>query len=261
MPRHDRQGGNSGTESTLDLRALVQIDPAAPAILPRLFAQIANEAAFALEEEIAAPRRHGHGDAARLQLAPGARSRIAELIGPVSSAGDPHRPGGRARRGLPPGDAPARGGGDRWCLCERRAQAGLGADRAAQPRGVAATHPFDDEEDFAEATRELVAAFEPATVPGRVRQHAVWDLESYEFLDGEPPDTVDPSLWRQSRLNWTAGLFEVAPASTRSGLRPSNMTIVEGDTGIIVIDPLISAESAAAALASTRAPRRATGPA
>jgi 3-hydroxybutyryl-CoA dehydrogenase len=47
---------NSGTgELTLDPESLAQIDPAAPTILPRLFAQIANEAAFALEEQIGSP--------------------------------------------------------------------------------------------------------------------------------------------------------------------------------------------------------------
>ena len=40
---------------TLDPAQLAKIDPAAGEILPRLFAQIANEAAFALEEEIASP--------------------------------------------------------------------------------------------------------------------------------------------------------------------------------------------------------------
>jgi 3-hydroxybutyryl-CoA dehydrogenase len=50
---------NSGTEEvrgpTLNPEVLTGIDPAAGAILPRLFAQIANEAAFALEEEVASP--------------------------------------------------------------------------------------------------------------------------------------------------------------------------------------------------------------
>jgi 3-hydroxybutyryl-CoA dehydrogenase len=40
---------------TVDPGELAKIDPAAAAILPRLFAQIANEAAFALEEEVGAP--------------------------------------------------------------------------------------------------------------------------------------------------------------------------------------------------------------
>jgi 3-hydroxybutyryl-CoA dehydrogenase len=57
VPSHQiaRQGNNAGGETTLDPEALAEIDPAAAAILPRLFAQIANEAAFALEEEVGSP--------------------------------------------------------------------------------------------------------------------------------------------------------------------------------------------------------------
>ncbi len=56
-PSHQlsRQGGSEAGEPTLDPDRLTEIDPAAPAILPRLFAQIANEAAFALEEQIGSP--------------------------------------------------------------------------------------------------------------------------------------------------------------------------------------------------------------
>jgi alkyl sulfatase BDS1-like metallo-beta-lactamase superfamily hydrolase len=111
--------------------------------------------------------------------------------------------------------------------------------------------PFADEEDFAEARRGLIAPFEPATVSGEGR--AVWDLESYDFLAGDPPDTVHPSLWRQSKLNRIAGLFEMAPGFYQlRGFDLSNMHVVEGEEGIVVIDPLISAETAAAALALYR---------
>jgi len=116
-------------------------------------------------------------------------------------------------------------------------------------REALAELPFGDEEDFAEATRGLLARFEPATVRG-ARGNTVWDLESYDFLEGERPDTVHPSLWRQSVLNRIAGLFEIAPGFYQlRGFDLSNMHIVEGERGIVVIDPLISAETAAAALA------------
>jgi alkyl sulfatase BDS1-like metallo-beta-lactamase superfamily hydrolase len=116
---------------------------------------------------------------------------------------------------------------------------------------VASLPPLEDE-DFAEATRGLVAAFEPATVTGE-QGKVVWDLESYGFLEGEAPETAHPSLWRQSRLNRIAGLFEIAPGFYQlRGFDLSNMHVVEGDDGIVVIDPLISAESAAAALALYR---------
>ena len=81
----------------------------------------------------------------------------------------------------------------------------------------------------------------------------VWDADAYGFLDAECPDTVNPSLWRQGQLNRIAGLFEVTEGIYQvRGLDLSNMTIVEGETGVLVIDPLISAETAAAALALYR---------
>ncbi|HEY8501757.1 MAG TPA: MBL fold metallo-hydrolase, partial [Solirubrobacterales bacterium] len=81
---------------------------------------------------------------------------------------------------------------------------------ARRNREAAASLPPLEDEDFAEASRGLVATFEPATVTGEAG-NVVWDMESYGFLDGEPPETAHPSLWRQSRLNRIAGLFEVAP--------------------------------------------------
>ena len=123
---------------------------------------------------------------------------------------------------------------------------------AQRNREAAASLPFADEEDFAEAKRGLIAPFEPATVAGE-GERPVWDLESYDFLAGEPPDTVNPSLWRQSRLNRIAGLFEIAPGFYQlRGFDLSNMHVVEGEQGVVVIDPLISAETAAAALALYR---------
>ncbi|MCS5731385.1 MBL fold metallo-hydrolase [Herbiconiux moechotypicola] len=115
--------------------------------------------------------------------------------------------------------------------------------------------PFDDTQDLADADRGFIAALEPGTVladDGRV----VWDADGYGFLTGEAPDTVDPSLWRQSMLVAKQGLFEVVEGIYQvRGLDLSNITFVEGDTGVIVIDPLISAETAAAALALYRAHR------
>jgi alkyl sulfatase BDS1-like metallo-beta-lactamase superfamily hydrolase len=108
------------------------------------------------------------------------------------------------------------------------------------------------ERDFEQARRGLVAPFDPALVEDE-RGRAVWDLRSYEFLDAEPADTADPNLWRQSQLTRIAGLFELAPGFYQlRGFDLSNMHIVEGEEGIVVIDPLISAETAAAALALYR---------
>jgi alkyl sulfatase BDS1-like metallo-beta-lactamase superfamily hydrolase len=117
---------------------------------------------------------------------------------------------------------------------------------------AAADLPFHDTQDFEDARRGFVAALEPGVVRNEAGE-VVWDNDVYAFLDGDCPPTAHPSLWRQGQLNSIQGLFEVTPGIYQvRGLDLSNMTIVEGDTGVIVIDPLISVETAAAALALYR---------
>jgi alkyl sulfatase BDS1-like metallo-beta-lactamase superfamily hydrolase len=107
---------------------------------------------------------------------------------------------------------------------------------------------FADRQDFENAGRGFVAALTPGRVTaadGRV----VWDADAYGFLDGDCPPTASPSLWRQSQLCHKQGLFEVTDGIYQArGLDLSNISFIEGDTGVIVIDPLISVECAAAAL-------------
>ena len=73
----------------------------------------------------------------------------------------------------------------------------------------------------------------------------IWDNGSYSsFLAGDAPDTVHPSLWRQSTPVARQGLFQVIDGIYQvRGYDLSNMSVIEGDTGVIVIDPLISAET------------------
>jgi alkyl sulfatase BDS1-like metallo-beta-lactamase superfamily hydrolase len=115
--------------------------------------------------------------------------------------------------------------------------------------------PFDDTRDFEDADRGFIAATQPCVVTaadGRV----VWDNDSYSFLTGEAPPSVHPSLWRQSQLVAKQGLYEVVEGVYQvRGLDLSNISFIEGDTGIIVIDPLVSTETAAAALGLYRAHR------
>jgi len=126
---------------------------------------------------------------------------------------------------------------------------------ASQNQSALAAMPFDDVRDFDDAQRGFIAALEPGVVNdanGRV----VWDADSYAFLTEPAPATAHPSLWRQSQLNAMQGLYEIVPGIYQvRGFDLSNMTIVEGDAGVIVIDPLISTETAAAALALYRAHR------
>ncbi len=115
--------------------------------------------------------------------------------------------------------------------------------------------PFSDVQDFDDVDRGFIAALEPGIVRN-TDGDVVWDSDSYAFLEGDCPPTVNPSLWRQSRLCARQGLFEVGDRIYQvRGLDLSNMTLVEGDTGVIVIDPLISAETAAAGVAMYRAHR------
>ncbi|WP_185990238.1 alkyl/aryl-sulfatase [Janibacter cremeus] len=123
---------------------------------------------------------------------------------------------------------------------------------AEQQSDLRARLPFDDTQDFDDAKRGFVGRREPNAVlaeDGRT----VWDNDTYAFIRGEAPDTVNPSLWRQSTLVATDGLFEVVPGIYQvRGMDLSNISFVEGETGVIVIDPLISTETAAAALALYR---------
>jgi alkyl sulfatase BDS1-like metallo-beta-lactamase superfamily hydrolase len=122
----------------------------------------------------------------------------------------------------------------------------------AQNSALLQTLPFSDTQDFDDATRGLVARREPGAITaddGRV----VWDNDTYAFLQGDAPDTVNPSLWRQSQLVAEQGLFEVTAGIYQArGFDLSNVTFIEGGTGVIVLDPLISTETAAAALALYR---------
>jgi alkyl sulfatase BDS1-like metallo-beta-lactamase superfamily hydrolase len=114
---------------------------------------------------------------------------------------------------------------------------------------------FADRQDFEDADRGLIGSLQPCVVhadDGRV----VWDNDSFSFLDGECPETANPSLWRQGQLCAKQGLFEVTAGIYQvRGLDLSNMTLVEGERGVIVIDPLISKETASAALALYRTHR------
>ena len=115
--------------------------------------------------------------------------------------------------------------------------------------------PWDDTTDFDNADRGFIASLSPCVIKaadGRV----VWDNDVYAFLDGPAPTSVHPSLWRQSGLNAKQGLYEVVPGIYQvRGFDLSNISFIEGDAGIIVIDPLVSTEVAAAALDFYRAHR------
>lgn len=104
---------------------------------------------------------------------------------------------------------------------------------------------FDDSPD---AERGLVAAAEQLQVPG-FDDTLAWDGASYDFITGSAPDTVNPSLWRQEGLNNRAGLFEVSPGIYQlRGFDLANMSLISGERGWIVVDPLTTVETARSAL-------------
>src|SRR5215475_12752351 len=115
-----------------------------------------------------------------------------------------------------------------------------------------ASLPWSDDADFANAKRGLIARLPDSGVIKDRNGRIVWDPSRFTgfIKDGAAaPDTVNPSLWRMSQLMMDAGLYEVVPGVYQvRGADLSNMTIVEGEQGITIYDPLISAETARAAL-------------
>ncbi len=138
----------------------------------------------------------------------------------------------------------------------------MGQDTAAMPRrpqkeatpvtakanqSVYARLDFDDEKEFECARRGLIAAPEQLTLKGSDGR-VVWSQSAYAFLDGEAPDTANPSLWRNARLNHVYGLFEVTDGIYQvRGYDMSNITFIRGNTGWIVFDPLMTIECSRAA--------------
>ncbi|MFB9263959.1 alkyl/aryl-sulfatase [Bradyrhizobium erythrophlei] len=119
----------------------------------------------------------------------------------------------------------------------------------AQHEATLKALPFSDTRDFDDAARGFLGTIENARVTS-AQGRVVWSLEPYGFLSEEKaPASVDPSLWRQSRLNMHHGLFEVVPGVYQvRGLDIANMTLIEGDKGVIVVDTLTSIEGARAAM-------------
>lgn len=111
------------------------------------------------------------------------------------------------------------------------------------------TLPFEDRQDFDFATRGFMGSLANPVIR-RVDGAVAWDLTAYDFLSGDAPATVNPSLWRQAQLLSKSGLFQVSDTIWQvRGFDVSNITFIKGQTGWIVIDPLTTAEVAKAAYA------------
>lgn len=102
--------------------------------------------------------------------------------------------------------------------------------------------------DGEDARRDRLAYIEDEAILG-ADGNVVWAIPQFEFLDGDAPETVNPSLWRQSQLSAHHGLFKVSDGIYQvRGYDLAVMSVIEGDTGWIIVDPLTATETAAAAL-------------
>ena len=127
--------------------------------------------------------------------------------------------------------------------------AGVASEATITANGnLAARLPMADNSDFQDARRGRIAYIEEAAITD-ADGGVVWSVPQFDFLSGEAPDTVNPSLWRQSQLAAHHGLFEVADGIWQvRGYDLAVMTVIRGDTGWIVVDPLTTTEAAAAAM-------------
>ncbi len=89
--------------------------------------------------------------------------------------------------------------------------------------------------------------------PNNVPEEFSWNQTEYDFIKGDAPNSVNPSLWRQAKLNAIHGLFKVTDGIYQlRGYDISNMTVIEGNTGWILVDPGASKESTSRGLAFAR---------
>ena len=129
------------------------------------------------------------------------------------------------------------------------------AESAASEFTIASNQKFsesldlDNQQDFEDATRGLVASA-PADIITNSHGQKVWDARAYDFIKGDAPDTVNPSLWRQAKLNNIRGLFKVDEGIYQlRGFDLANTTLIKGQSGWIVVDPLTTLETTKSAMA------------
>lgn len=107
---------------------------------------------------------------------------------------------------------------------------------------------FSDRQSFEDVTRGFIGAIDPPVIRD-AEGTIVWELESYDFLQDTAPDSAHPSLWRQAQLNAVHGLYEITDGVYQlRGYDVSNMVVIRGDTGWIVVDPMLTEDTARAAM-------------
>lgn len=116
---------------------------------------------------------------------------------------------------------------------------------------VAKAYDLADARTFEDARRGFIAA--PTGPVKDTNGNVIWDFDSFSFVQGKAPATVNPSLWRQALLNNQIGLFKVTDGIYQlRGFDLANISLIEGKTGWIVVDALTSRETAEAAMRFAR---------
>lgn len=106
-------------------------------------------------------------------------------------------------------------------------------------------------DEFNNAARGFIA--KPSGQIKNEQGDVIWDFDAFNFIKDQAPDTVNPSLWRQAKLNNNVGLFKVADRVWQvRGFDLANMTIIQGKSGWIIVDTLTSKETAQAAIKFAR---------
>jgi alkyl sulfatase BDS1-like metallo-beta-lactamase superfamily hydrolase len=120
---------------------------------------------------------------------------------------------------------------------------------------IASNKTFEDnldlnnQQDFEDARRGMIAEAPNTALIGKSGVQ-IWDAGAYDFIQGEAPDTVNPSLWRQAKLNNIRGLFKVDEGIYQlRGFDLANTSLIKGNTGWILVDPLTTLETTEAAMA------------
>ena len=112
---------------------------------------------------------------------------------------------------------------------------------------VEAQLPLKDSVDLEQSKRGFIATVEGLQVPASGK--LAWNTKAYEFIQGKAPATVNPSLWRQAGLNNMHGLYQLSEGIYQvRGFDLANMTVIRGETGWIVVDPLTTVETARVAM-------------
>ncbi len=119
---------------------------------------------------------------------------------------------------------------------------------AAAQLGVAADLPAEDGRDIAFADKGYLGTLADPIIKNKDGK-PVWNLDAYAWMDGKAPDTVNPSLWRHMGILRKHGLFALSDNMWQvRGFDVSNMTVIRGDAGWILIDPVTTRDTAVAAL-------------